>query len=85
MSAEWSGWFINEKGVYTSIIGGAGTLLAFTWNFNTPFGENVFSSPINGIAFGQITTAPVPEPMPLALLSIGLIGLTLTRRLHKHG
>lgn len=82
-----SGSVLLNGGMLAAEFGGAGTLVAFTLNMSTVFGENMFANSFTGIVNGSITgkEIPVPEPMPLALLSIGLIGISLTRRKHKRG
>jgi len=81
--ATLSGSLLLNGGLLAAEFGEAGTLVSFTFNMSTVFGENMFANNFTGIANGAITG--VPEPMPLALLSIGLIVITLTRRIHKRG
>lgn len=78
-----SGSVLLNGGILAAEFGGAGALVAFSFNMSTVFGENMFANNFAGIVNGAITG--VPEPMPLALLSIGLIGITLTRRFYKRG
>jgi hypothetical protein len=69
-------------GLLAGDFGGAGAVTAFSFNLGTVFGANMFDSSFFGKANGFIEATPVPEPMPLALLSIGLIGITLSRRVY---
>jgi len=70
-------------GLLAGDFGGAGAITAFNFNLNTVFGPNMFDSNFAGNTNGYIEATPVPEPMPLALLSIGLIGITLTRKAYR--
>lgn len=66
-------------GLLAGDFGGMGSLFAINFNLDTMFAPNMFDSDFFGITNGSITQT-VPEPMPLVLLSIGLIGITLTRK-----
>ncbi len=63
--------------------GGVGSLFAINFNLDTVFEPSMFDSDFFGITNGSIAKVDVPEPMPLVLLSIGLLGMTLTRRFHQ--
>lgn len=81
---------LGTGGILNEEFGGAGTLVAFSFNLTTVFGEGMFNNSFAGIVNGAIIgveppSVIVPEPMPLLLLSIGLIGITLTRRIYKRG
>ena len=69
-------------GLLAADFGGLGSLFAINFNLDTMFAPAMFDSDFFGITNGSIT-AVVPEPMPLALLSIALIGITLTRKVYK--
>ena len=70
-------------GLLADDFGGLGSLFSINFNLDTLFAPDMFDSNFFGITNGSITSAEIPEPMPLALLSIGLIGMTLTRKIYK--
>ncbi len=65
--------------------GGLGSLFAINFNLDTVFSSTMFEDDFFGITNGSITRVEVPEPMALALLSMGLFGMTLTRRFYRRG
>lgn len=67
-------------GLLGAEFGSTGALVAFNFNLDSRFGPNMFDSSFAGRSNGSIESTPVPEPVPLALLSIGLIGIALSRR-----
>lgn len=70
-------------GVLAGDFGGNGSLFAFTFNIDgTVFNPAMFEGNFNSFANGLIE-AVAPEPMPLVLLSIGLIGIALSRKAYK--
>jgi|GEM_PF-3090137 len=76
---------LGAGGILNDEFGGAGTLVAFSFNLSTVFGADMFDNNFAGIVNGSLTGVPVPEPVPLALLSIGLIGITISRRMFGRG
>lgn len=67
-------------GLLNADFGSTGALVAFNFNLDSQFGPDMFDSNFTGKSNGSIESTPVPEPVPLALLGIGLIGITLSRR-----
>lgn len=72
-------------GLLAGDFGGVGSLFSININLDILFAPDMFNSEFSGITNGSITQAQVPEPTPLALLSIGLFGMTLARRKYKRG
>ena len=70
-------------GLLAGDFGGAGALTAFNFNLDTVFSTDMFDANFAGKTNGFIEATSVPEPMPLALLSIGLIGITLSRKAYR--
>ena len=70
-------------GLLAGDFGGVGSLFAINFNLDTLFAPTMFDSDFFGITNGSITKVEVPEPMPRALLSLGLIGITLTRKAYR--
>ena len=73
-------------GLLATDFGGVGSLLGLSFNFEPgvgifPFGPDLFNSNFSGSARGSIKG--VPEPAPLALLSVGLLGIVLTRKIYR--
>ena len=71
-------------GLLAGDFGGVGSLFSINFNLDTLFNPDMFNSDFFGITNGSITKA-VSLPMPLGLLSIGLFGITMARRLYKRG
>ena len=80
-----SGSLQLDGGALLGDFGGAGALIAFNYNLDTIFGSGMFSTFFTGESNGSIEGefVTVPEPLPLALLSLGLIAISLTRRIYK--
>ena len=72
-------------GLLAGDFGGEGSLFAINFNLDTVFNPGMFDSDFYGVTNGSITRVDVPEPSLLALLSIGLLGLTMTRKFYKRG
>ena len=72
-------------GLLADDFGGVGSLFAINFNLDTQFNPDMFNSDFFGITNGSITKVEVPEPMPLALLSIGLLGMTIARKIYRRG
>ena len=72
-------------GLLAGDFGGVGSLFSINFNLDTMFGPDMFNSNFFGITNGSITKVEVPEPMPLALLSIGLLGMTMSRKFYRRG
>ena len=72
-------------GLLADDFGGVGSLFAINFNLDTLFNPDMFNSDFFGITNGSITKVEVPEPMPLALLSIGLLGMTIARKIYRRG
>lgn len=70
-------------GLLAGDFGGLGSLFAINFNLDTLFAPTMFDSDFFGITNGSITRATVAEPMPLVLLSLGLIALTFSRKVYK--
>lgn len=82
------GAFQINGGVLAGDFGGVGNLFSISFNLDTVFSSTMFDSDFVGFSNGSVSqgiSQSVPEPMPLALLSIGLFGMTLVRRIYKSG
>jgi hypothetical protein len=80
-----SGSLQLDGGALLDDFGGTGALIAFNYNLDTIFGSGMFSTFFTGVSNGSIEGefVTVPEPLPLALLSLGLIVISLARRIYK--
>lgn len=74
-----TGTLLLNGGLLADEFGGIGALIAFNFNLDTVFGPLMFENSFGGKTNGFIEGA-VPGPMPLALLFIGLVVMSLTRR-----
>jgi hypothetical protein len=72
-------------GLLAGDFGGVGSLFAINFNLDTTFNPDMFNSDFFGITNGSITKKEVSLPVPLGLLSIGLFGITMARRLYRRG
>ena len=72
-------------GLLADDFGGVGSLFAINFILDATFNPDMFNSDFFGVTNGSITKVEVPEPMPIALLSIGLLGMTITRKFYRRG
>lgn len=70
-------------GLLAGDFGGVGSIFSINFNLNTLFNPNMFDGDFFGISNGSITKVELVEPMPLALLVTGLLGIAMTRRNHR--
>ena len=75
-----TGTLLLNGGLLADEFGGVGALIAFNFNLDTVFGSDMFNDNFTGKTNGFIEGS-VPGPMPLALFCIGLLGMSLARKI----